>query len=288
MREVIELGVVQAGIILGLSSAFAYGAADFVGGVGSRRHTSWQIVLLGQGAGTAVMLLASLLLPGHPVAADFAWACLAGAGSATGSLFLLRGLARGRMSLVAPISAAGAAALPVFVGLALGERPGWIVWIGLLAALPGIWLVSREAASDRSQRARVALADGTVAGVSFGILFAALAQVSDGAGLLPLAVNQLVGGILTLAAAVGLGRPWRPGPGVVAWGSASGVLGASGTLAFVWAAGTTSLGIAGVLASLSPVITVLLAAGVLRERVGRGQGTGIWICSLAVATIALG
>ena len=89
------------------------------------------------------------LLPGSPVASDFAWALLAGGGSATGSIFLFRGLARGRMGLVAPISAVGAAVLPVLVGAALGERPSWLIWIGMVAALPGIWLVSRDTASDR-------------------------------------------------------------------------------------------------------------------------------------------
>jgi drug/metabolite transporter (DMT)-like permease len=276
------------GILLALSSALAYGAADFIGGVGSRRHSSWQVVLVGQAAGALVMLVAGLMLPGSPATADFAWALLAGVGSATGSIFLFRGLARGRMGLVAPISAVGAAVLPVLVGVALGERPGWLVWVGVLAALPGIWLVSRETTPDRPAGARGALVDGAIAGAGFGILFIALAQISADAGLLPLAANQLIGAILTVAAATSLGQPWRPGRGVIGWGSASGVLGAVGTLAFMVATGATSLGIAGVLASLYPAVTVLLAAGVLGERIGMGQRAGIGICTLAVATLAFG
>lgn len=274
------------GILLALSSALAYGAADFIGGVGSRRHSSWQVVLVGQAAGALVMLAAGLLLPGSPAAADFAWALLAGVGSATGSIFLFRGLARGRMGLVAPISAVGAAILPVLVGVALGERPSWLVWVGVLVAMPGIWLVSRE--TTPVARTRGALVDGAVAGVGFGVLFIALAQISADAGLLPLAANQLVGAILTIAAAASLGQQWRPGRGVLGWGSASGVLGAVGTLAFMVATGATSLGIAGVLASLYPAVTVLLAAGVLGERIGTGQRAGIAICTIAVATLALG
>lgn len=276
------------GILLALSAALAYGAADFIGGAGSRRHSSWQVVLVGQAAGALVMLVAGLMLPGNPATVDFAWALLAGVGSATGSLFLFRGLARGRMGLVAPISAVGAGVLPVLVGVALGERPSWLVWVGVLAALPGIWLVSRETTPDRPARARGALVDGGLAGVGFGVLFIALAQISEGAGLLPLAANQLIGAILTMVAATSLRQSWRPGRGVVGWGSASGVLGASGTLAFMAATGATSLGIAGVLASLYPAVTVLLAAGVLGERIGTGQRTGIGICTLAVAILALG
>ena len=128
--------------------------------------------------------------------------------------------------------------------------------------------------------------------MGFGVLFVALAQISADAGVLPLAANQLIGAILTMVAATSLGQPWRPrrgmGAGVVGWGSASGVLGACGTLAFMLATGTTSLGIAGVLASLYPAVTVLLAAGVLGERIGTAQRTGIGFCILAVATLALG
>jgi drug/metabolite transporter (DMT)-like permease len=275
------------GVLLAVSSALAYGTADFVGGVSARRYSSWQIVLVGQAAGALVMLAAGLIRPGSPATADFAWALLAGVGSATGSIFLFRGLARGRMGLVAPISAVGAAALPVLAGVALGERPSRLVWVGVLAALPGIWLVSRETTPDRLARTRGALADGALAGAGFGILFIALAQISDDAGLLPLAANQLIGAIATLVGATSLRQPWRPCRGVVGWGSTSGVLGASGTLAFMVATGTTSLGVAAVLASLYPAITVLLAAIVLGERIDTGQRTGIGICTLAVATLAL-
>jgi drug/metabolite transporter (DMT)-like permease len=276
------------GILLALAAALAYGASDFVGGVGSRRYSSWQIVLVGQGAGALVLLLAGLTLPASPTALDFAWALLAGLGGAAGSILLYRGLARGRMGLVAPISAVGAAALPVLAGVVFGERPGWLVWAGILAALPGIWLVSRTTSTDRPTAARDGLLDGTLAGVCFGILFIALAQISDGAGLLPLAANQLIGAILTVVAGAGLRQVWRPSPGVLGWGSVSGVFGASGTLAFVVATGATSLGIAGVLTSLYPAVTVLLAAGLLKERVAVGQRVGIGICTLAVAAMALG
>jgi drug/metabolite transporter (DMT)-like permease len=275
------------GILLAFSSALAYGAADFIGGAGSRRHSPWQVVLIGQSAGALVMLVAGLMVPGVPTGPDFAWGLLAGVGSATGSIFLFRGLARGRMGLVAPISAVGAALLPVLVGAALGERSGWLVWAGMLAALPGIWLVSRDTASDRPGSTRGAVVDGALAGAGFGILFIALAQISTEAGLLPLASNQVTGAALTLVVATSLRQPWRPRRGVVGWGSVSGVLGASGTLAFMVATGTTSLGIAGVLASLYPAVTVVLAASLLGERIGVRQRTGIGVCTLALATLAL-
>ena len=287
-------GEMNPGILLAFSSALAYGAADFIGGAGSRRYSPWQVVLVGQATGAIVMLSAGLLLPGSPATPDFAWALLAGCGSAIGSISLYRGLARGRMGLVAPVSAVGAAVLPVLVGAAIGEHRSWVVWIGLVTALPGIWLVSGNTASerpgvdpDRIAARRRAVTDGFIAGAGFGTLFVALSQISDGAGLLPLATNQLVGAILTVTAATGLKQTWRPHRGVIAWGTAVGALGALGTLAFMVATGKTSLGIAGVLASLYPAITVLLAGSLLGERIGTGQRMGMGVCTVAVAMLAL-
>jgi drug/metabolite transporter (DMT)-like permease len=276
------------GIPLALLSALAYGASDFVGGVGSRRHPSMQLVLVGQTAGGIVMLMAGLALPAIPLPADFAWAILAGFGSAVGSIFLYRGLARGRMGLVAPISAVGAAVLPLLVGVAVGERPGWLVWLGIVVAIPGIWLVARGPAAAGQANGRGAIVDGAIAGAGFGILFVALAQISPGAGLLPLAANQAVGVSLTIVTATMLRQRWIPSRNVLGWGSAAGVLGSTGTLAFTVAIGASHLGIAAVLASLYPAVTVLLAAAFLKEHVAVAQRAGIGLCTLAVAAMALG
>ena len=276
------------GIVLALASALAYGAADFVGGIGSRRHSAWQIAAVGQAAGAVVMFAAGLLSPGDPAAGDYLWALVAGLGSAAGSIFLYLGLSRGRMGLVAPVSGVGAALLPLLAGLAYGERPGWLVWLGVLAALPGIWLVSRTNDTQRAANARRSLVYGACAGVGFGVLFIALDRISSDAGLLPLALNQLVGTAATVVAAVALRQVWHPSIDSLGWGSVSGVLGAAGTLSFLVATATASLAITGVLASLYPAVTVLLAAAILKERIGPGQRVGILLCTLAVAAMALG
>jgi drug/metabolite transporter (DMT)-like permease len=198
---------------------------------------------------------------------------------------LFRGLASGNMSLVAPVSAVGAATLPVVVGVAVGERPSWLTWAGMVVALPGIWLVSRERATGAA-RGRRAILDGAVAGIGFGVLFIALAQISSDAGTLPLAANQAVGGGLTIAVAGHIRQPWRPSCDVLGWGTAAGMLGVAGTLAFTVATNLTSLGATSVLASLYPAITVLLAALVLGERLDTGQRLGIGICMFSVAALA--
>jgi drug/metabolite transporter (DMT)-like permease len=216
---------------------------------------------------------------------------MAGLGSAVGTVFLYRGLARGRMGVVAPVSGVGAALMPVLVGAALGERLGTLTWIGVLVAPPGIYFVSRQVA-ERSGRSWGGIADGTLAGLGFGLLFVTLAQVPESAGVLPLAANQGVGAVFTLVVAGLLRQPWVPqdraGRRAAGWGAVGGLLGTAGTAAFLLASHSADLAVTGVLASLYPAVTVLLAATVLREPFGRSQGLGLLVCGASVALVAMG
>lgn len=278
------------GITLALLAAIGYGTADFIGGAGARRAPTMSIVFIGQVTGALAMLIVGVSSPGTPTPAHAGWALLAGLGSAAGSVFLLRGLSRGRMAVVAPTSAVGAAVLPVAAGFATGDRPVPLVWVGLALALPGIWLVSRQApgGSASSPASRGAFVDGLLAGVGFGMLFAALGQIPESAGTLPLALNQLTGAIVTVAVATVLRQEWRPSTRAASWGVSSGLLGVSGSLAFVQASHLADLGVVAVLASLYPAVTVLLARALLSERLGSGQRIGLVVCSAAVGLIAAG
>lgn len=280
------------GLALALVAAIGYGTADFVGGTGARRAPTMSIVLIGQLSGAAAMLLVGIASTGSPTTVHFGWALLAGVGGSAGSIFLFRGLSRGRMSVVAPTSAVGAAVLPVLAGLAAGERPVTLVWIGLAIALPGIWLVSRqpEQAVDPtgSPAGHAAMVDGVLAGVGFGVLFVALGRIPESAGTLPLAVNQLTGAVLTVVVATALRQRWQPTAGAAGWGMASGLLGVTGTLAFVQAAHLADLGVVAVLASLYPAVTVLLARLVLGERIHTLQRIGLICCTAAVGMVAAG
>jgi drug/metabolite transporter (DMT)-like permease len=205
------------------------------------------------------------------------------------------------MAVVAPTSAVGAAVLPVVFGLGGGERPVPVVWTGLVLALPGIWLVSRqadgaegaegEAGSSRAARSsagRAAFVDGLLGGVGFGVLFVALGQIPASAGTLPLALNQLTGAVVTVVVATVVRQRWQPTRGASGWGTLSGLLGVSGTLAFVEASHLADLGVVAVLASLYPAVTVLLARALLSERLAAGQRFGLVLCSAAVGLIAAG
>ena len=274
-------------VLLALSGAVFYGLSDFVGGIASRRTSAWSVALTAALSGAVFVLLAALTLDGYPTREDLAWGVLAGVGNGFGTAFLYRGLSSGRMGVVAPISAVGAALVPVAVGLVGGERPAGLVWLGIAAAFPGIWCVSQDPAAD-SPGARGGVVDGVLAGLGFGVLFAALGQVPEGAGLLPLAMNQLVGAAVIIAVALTLRVPWVPREKPAAYGVVCGALGAAATVAFLLATQAGALTVAAVLASLYPAVTILLAAVVLKEPVHRIQGVGLALCGVAVALVAAG
>lgn len=278
-------------ILLALSSAVAYGLSDFVGGVSSKKASPWSVALVAQLAGGVVVLGLTTVLDGSPTDIDLAWAVVVGAANGIGTGFLYRGLSSGRMGVVAPVSGVGAALVPVAVGLITGERPSALVWLGIAAALPGIWLVARttepqDLGGDRPRTGGVL--DGVLAGLGFGVLFAALAQIPESAGFLPLALNQLVAAAVVVTMAMALRAAWVPRQPAAAFGAVSGVLGATATGAFLLATQSGFLTVTAVLASLYPAVTVMLAATILREHIHRGQAAGLVLCGLAVALVVGG
>lgn len=276
-------------VLLALLGAASYGVSDFIGGIFGKRASPWAVAATGGAGGGAAATVLALLNPGDPVAADLAWGAAAGIGSGTGTAFLYRGLASGRMGVVAPVSGVLAVVLPVVVGVVTGERPGPLVWLGILSAIPAIWLVAREPdAGHPSGPVGSGATDGVLAGIGFGGLFACLGQVPDGAGFWPLVLNQLVGVVVIALAATLLGAGWLPRQ-AAAWGGAlAGLLGGVATMAFLLATHHGLLSVSAVLTSLYPAFTILLAALVLRERVHRVQGWGLALCGVAVVLVAMG
>ncbi len=285
-------------IVLALVSAIAYGLSDFVGGLVSRHTSAWSVAVLANLSAALCVAVVAVFVPGTPEPVHLAWAALAGVGSGAGGGFLYRGLSSGRMSVVAPVSAVGAALVPLVAGALTGERFAAVVWLGILAALPGIWLVASVPADDLSHvegetaPARLGFADGLtdgiLAGLGFGLLFAAIGQVPATAGLWPLALAQGVSVPVVILLALAVGGAWVPRGRTVRWAAGAGALAAIATGSFLLATQQGYLTIAGVLASLYPATTVLLAALVLRERVHRAQGVGLGLCALAVALVAAG
>jgi drug/metabolite transporter (DMT)-like permease len=274
------------GILLGLAAALLYGASDFGGGLLSRRFGSVQIAITGSVA-AAVLAWAALILSGGPGPSvrAVAWGLASGLAGGAGTLVLYRGLARGQMSVVGPVSAVGAAVVPVVAGIALGERPSLLAVAGLLVAMPAIVLV----ALSGSVRGKLGggLFDGLAAGLAFGILFIGLAQAGKNAGLWPVASEQTGALLPVLAAAVKSRAPISIPVRSAGLPVLVGASGMAATLAYFYATHFSMLAVAAVLVSLYPGVTVLLARVLLHERFSPVQRAGLGLCALAITAIAL-
>lgn len=280
-------------IVLALVSAAAYGLSDFIGGILAKSRSEWTVAVVIQLSATVCTAVAWLFIDSDPTAADLAWGAVGGIGGGLGGGFLYRGLSRGRMGVVAPVSAIGAALLPVAVGVAVGERPSLLAWLGVCCALPAIYLIARTpdepaVAGDDAGPQVSGLGDGVLAGLGFGFLFVAVGQVSDAAGAPPLILVQLVGAVVVAILATALSEPWLPRGRRDLIPALNGPTGAIATVAFFAATGLGMLAIVSVISSLYPGLTVVLAAAFLRERIHRMQAVGLALAAVAVALVALG
>lgn len=277
-------------VVLALASAVVYGAADFLGGLASRRAAVLGVVALSQLSGLAALLLLLPWLGGDARAEDLAWGVAAGLAGAVGLLVFFRTLARGVMSVVAPVTAVTAAAVPVGIGLLDGDRIGPWAATGIGLALVAVLLVSAEHGLAALTRARSAgLGSALVAGTAFGCFFVLLDRTSEAAGLAPLVPARVTSVALVLVIA-GLGRrSLRTGRSALPLVAASGVGDMTANALFLLATQTGGqLAVVGVLASLYPVSTVVLAQVVLRERLVPAQVGGLLIAVAAVVLITGG
>jgi len=274
------------GIVLGLAAALLYGGSDFAGGVASRRSGWLRVTVIGSAAATAVAWTALLVSHGPgPSVHAVAWGLASGVAGGAGTLLLYRGLARGQMSVVGPVSAVGAAVVPVAAGVALGERPGVLAVAGVVVSLPAIVLV----ATSGSVRGKLGggLFDGLAAGVAFGILFIGLAQAGRNAGLWPVASEQASTLLVALAAAAKSRQPLRIPVRAIGLPVFAGASSTAAAAAYFYATHFSMLAVAAVLVSLYPGFTVLLARVLLHERFSLAQRAGLGLCALAIAAIAV-
>jgi drug/metabolite transporter (DMT)-like permease len=275
-------------VLLALASAVVYGAADFCGGLATRRATAFAVVALSQLAGLLALLFLLPWVGGDPTGADLAWGAAAGVVGATGLVLFYRALAEGVMSVVAPVTAVSAAALPVLGGIALGERIGpWTV-AGIVLALVAVVLVAAEDGLGSLRTARPAsLVPALAAGAGFGLFFVLLDRTAQAAELSPLVATRVVSVLAVVVLARLAARPLSAPRGALPVVLLTGVGDMTANALFLLAAQQGQLAITGVLASLYPVSTVVLAQLVLRERLAATQAAGLVAAGVAVVLIAL-
>lgn len=277
----------MTGIVLALAASLSWGIADFVGPVKARVLGTLRVLIYAQVAGLlGIALLVAVRrdpLPGAEV-------LLAIPASISGTLGLYayyRGVIAGAVSIVAPVAGASAV-VPVIIGIATGDRPGPLPLVGIACALLGVALASREPGdNDRRVAAGVGLA--LLAAVGFGFYFPLMHVAGDAdpwwASLVFRTVSTALVAVTVLARRPTL-RIGRADLLVVTLVVGLGDM--LGNLFFAASSGHGLVSVTSVLASLYPIVTIVLARIVLREHVAPVQRVGVALTLSGVALIAAG
>jgi drug/metabolite transporter (DMT)-like permease len=268
--------------LLAVFSSVAYGAADFCGGLATKRSALLTVVIFSQLAGGILLAVAlPLLPPSSPAAMDFAWGAAAGLAGGIGVAWLYRALSKGVMSVIAPVTAVCAVIVPLIVGMALGERPTFAAMSGVLLAIVAIILVSQSGEKAASTGVPLAIASG----IAIGIFLVFLARSGSSAGQWPLIAARIVS--VSFFVIVGLIRrekltPSRASLPLVIGGGALDML---ANVLYVIAVRGGMLSIVATLTSLYPTSTIILARFVLHERLRTLQLVGVLCAAGAIVLI---
>ena len=271
---------------LALAASIGWGVGDFIGGVKSRVLTPLTVMATSQPFGLVVLLVIAAVRARPPDGPEVAWGCLAAVLGTIGLAGFYRGMAAGAMSIVAPIAAAGAA-VPVIWGVAHGDRITGLQAFGIIATLGGGVVASLERRGDRT-RVAAGVGWGVVAMLGFGSYFIPLHAAARHDWLWPSVVFRASSVALVWTIVLALRRfPRGVRPHLAAL-AACGVLDTGGNALFAAASRHGLVSIISVLASLYPVVTVLLARVLLRERVQPSQNAGVVIALVGVVLITAG
>lgn len=280
-------------IIYGIASAATWGAADFIGGLASKRTSPYRVLFLAEIAGIIPFVaLALLLREPVPPAGDL----LLGAGSSLlglgGLISLYRALATGQMTIAAPVSALFAAFIPVVFGFfALGAPPATTI-LGFVLAFLAVWLISQTDSTGwgmpvQSLRSLKELRLPLLSGVFFGLYFLVLHRATLLAFFWPLVAARFAG-IVVLGVYARIARqPAMPPRDVWGFCLVNGVIDIAGNGFYVLAAQAGRIDVAAVLGALYPASTVLLAWVFLKERISWLQTSGVVLAFIAIFLFAI-
>jgi len=246
------------------------------------------VVLISQAIGSGLTMSLLYFFQGTgAVGPALAWGLVAGLGGGAGVLMLYRGLSRGRMSVVAPITGVEAAVVPVVFGLVAGERPSIGATVGIALALAAVVLVSSSGSSASDNR-RAGLPEALGAGLAFGVFFIALERAGSDTGIWPLVGARISSISLTLIVAAIARTKLKPPAGTMPAIAGAGVLDVTANLFYLVAVRQGFLSLVAVLTSMYPAATVALARVVLKERLAPLQLAGFALALVAVILISVG
>jgi drug/metabolite transporter (DMT)-like permease len=274
-------------IFYGILSAATWGAADFIGGIASKRTSPYRVLFLAEIAGMIPFTaLALLLREPVPSAGDM----LLGAGSSliglTGLLILYRALAEGQMTIAAPVSALFAALIPVVFGFFALGAPSATTLVGFALAFAAVWLISQTAMTNW----RISLADlrlPLLSGLFFGLYFLVIHRATLNAFFWPLAAARFAGFVAFGLYALIARQPALPPREIWGLSLINGVIDIGGNAFYVLAAQTGRIDVAAVLGALYPASTVLLAWIFLKEKITWVQTFGVALVFVAIVLFTL-
>jgi len=278
--------------ILSLTAVGAWGTSDFLGGIGARRGN---VFLFTSFVHLSGMLLAGALavaigLP-FPDVNSVLWSLAAGAVGGIGLALFYRGLAVGKMGIVAPVSAVLGAAIATAVAAFTEGVPSNRHLLGFVLAGIGVWLISRTennaAEKDDTNGGRPrGLGLAILSGCGFAGFFFCIHRAGQGSALWIAVCSRFASFIVTLAIVIA-GRQFRAvARSVLAIALAAGILEITGSVVFVRASQIGRLDATVVLSSLYPAVTVILARIFLHEHFSRARTIGMLAALAAVPMIA--
>ena len=276
----------MAFVLAGLSSLL-YGVCDFAGGLASRRAHVLAVAFWANMVGLGIAVFASVIhhqVVGDSVTlVDLAWGAASGVAGAAGVAFYFQGLAKGQMAVVAPVSAVTLAAIPFLFGVAIGERYPLAAWLGVVVALPALWLTVHKRNEQEGPGKAVY---GLAAGLSFSLFNITIAQTSPEAGFWPVVTVKIATlaclGILMLIRRVQPGLP--PQARALALFSGFYVL---ANLTYLLAVRIGPLGLVVVVVSFYPVVIALMARVVEKEKISPHRMVGLTLAIVSLTLIAL-
>lgn len=271
---------------LALASAALFGFGDFLGGFVTRRLSAWKVMLWSQLLGLPVLAAGFLVVRVEEVTAgDFLFGALSGLAGAIGIVLFYTALARGTMSVVAPVTGATGAALPVLFDLVTGVSLTGREWTGVGIGILAVTVLGLDLTKQGTGRESFLLA--VAAGASFALFFIAFAQTDDASGLWPAAAARMVSVPLAAIVAVGLRNARLPSSTDIPLVAGAGGLDMAANVFILLALQRGTLAVGTVLSSLYPAFTALAAIVLLRERPSLTQFGGIALALGAVVALSV-
>jgi drug/metabolite transporter (DMT)-like permease len=278
-------------VALGVLVAMSFGTADFLGGRASRSAPTVAVLMVAQCIALVGAIIVASVVRADVRGEDLAFGAAAGALNVAGLGFLFQGLATGRMGVVAPVTAVVAAVVPIVWGVAAGERPSMVTWVGLVLAVGAGGIVAREpdTAEDGALSNAVVLA--VCGGIGLGMSFVLFAETHDDSGMWPVFSARLAA-----IAVVGVGIAVLTTRRAIEWPShdartlalGAGALDVAATTLLLVAVREGLMVVVAPLVALAPVFTVIWAWLVLREPVTRLQVAGLVTALAGLVLIAAG